>query len=143
LKSDHDKFMLYALAQAELGDLPFGSIMVQNNVIVAAAYNTSKSERNPLAHAEMNLIRATIAELGTANLETCTLYTTAEPCPMCMGAILWSNITRLVFGASTKELKEYVPVIDMSCREIAARSSHRIEVIGGVLADACLVPFRK
>jgi tRNA(adenine34) deaminase len=135
--------MLHALAQAEAGDAPFGSVMVQNNVIVAAAYNTSKSERSPLAHAEMNLIRATIAELGTANLETCSLYATVEPCPMCMGAILWAKVGRLVFGASTNELKEFVSVIDMSCREIAARSSHRIEVIGGVLTDACLAPFRK
>jgi tRNA(Arg) A34 adenosine deaminase TadA len=61
---------------------------------------------------------------------------------MCMGAILWHGIGRLVFGASTQEIAEYAPTINLSCREVASRSPRKIEIIGGILSDLCLVPFR-
>jgi tRNA(Arg) A34 adenosine deaminase TadA len=135
--------MRQALAQAELGDAPFGAVLVQHGVVVASACNTGKADRTPLAHAEINLIRTAIAELGTANLEGCTLYATAEPCPMCMGAIIWARVSRLIYGVSTEQLRGLVPIIGISCREIAARSPYRIEVISGILEDECLEVFRK
>lgn len=134
--------MRMAIGRAEAGDAPFGAVMVQNGQVVASAFNTVKSDRDPTAHAELKLIRATVKELGLTNLETCTLYTTVEPCPMCMGAALMARVGRIVYGASIDEVKEYRSQIEMSSREIAARAPHKVEIIGGVLADLCLVPFR-
>jgi guanine deaminase len=75
-------------------------------------------------------------------LETCTLYANVEPCAMCMGAAIWHKVGRVVFGASIQEVAEYAPTIRLSAREVAARSAAKIEIIGGVLADLCLIPFR-
>ena len=135
--------MLHALAQAKQGDYCFGCVIVQGNRIIASANNTVKTDRDPLAHAEIKAIRLAVAELGITNLETCTIYTTVEPCPMCMGAIILAKVGRLVYGASTEELKSLAPVIAVSSREIAAHAPFKIEVIGGILSDDCLMPFRK
>jgi guanine deaminase len=142
MKSDHEKFMRMAIGRAEAGDAPFGAVMVQNGQVVASAFNTVKTDRDPTAHAEIKLVRATVKELGLMNLETCTLYTTVEPCPMCMAAAMFAGVGRVVYGASIDEVKEYRPQIELSCREVAARGFRKIEVIGGVLSDLCLVPFR-
>lgn len=140
---DHDKFIRMAIGRSEAGDAPFGAVMVRANEVVASAYNTTRQDRDATAHAEMNLLRAAMKELGTTNLEDCTLYTTVEPCPMCMGAILWCRVGRVVYGASIEEVSEYLPQINLSSREVASRATHKIEIIGGILADLCLVPFRK
>ena len=142
MKSEHEKFMRMAIGRAEAGDAPFGAVMVQNGQVVASSFNTVKSDRDPTAHAEIKVVRATVKELGLTNLETCTLYTTVEPCAMCMGAAMLAGVGHVVYGASIAEVAEYRPQIQLSCREIAARGYRKIEVIGGVLGDLCLVPFR-
>ncbi len=142
MRSDHDKFIRMAIGKAERGDSPFGALVVQNGEVVVTAWNTVKTDRDPTAHAELNALRGAVTELGTTNLETCTLYSTVEPCPMCMAAAMHARVRQVVYGASIEEVSEHVPQIRMSSRELAARGVHPVEVIGGVLADLCLVPFR-
>lgn len=142
MESEHDKYIRMAIAQAEEGDTPFGAVVVQHDRVVATGFNTVRTQMDISAHSEINAIRAAMTELGTLNLEDCILYSNAEPCPMCMAAILWSRIPQLVFGASSEALSEYVPVMKPSSREMAAAAGRPIEIVSGVLEDLCLAPFR-
>lgn len=142
IETEHNDYIRRTIILSEEGDTPFGSLIVQHGKIVASGYNTARRDRDVTAHAEMNVIREACRELGTTNLEDCVLYSSAEPCPMCMSAILWAGIPRLVFGARTEELREYVPVLQPSCREMAAASGRKIEIISGILEDLCLAPIR-
>jgi guanine deaminase len=78
---------------------PFGAaVLDQHGSIIAVASNTVLKDHDATAHAEMNAIRKAGAYLGTHDLSGCTLVTTAYPCPMCLGAIIWSNITKIIYG---------------------------------------------
>lgn len=78
---------------------PFGACIVKNGKVVSVAHNTVLKERDPTCHAEMNAIRLASKALDTHILEGCELYTTAEPCPMCLAAIYWARIDRIFVGA--------------------------------------------
>ena len=71
--------------------LPFGAVIVRDGEVIAEAHNTVTSDNDPTAHAEMNAIRAACANLGTFLLEGCEIYTSGEPCPMCLAAIYWAR----------------------------------------------------
>ncbi len=139
---DDAYFVRLAMAQTEKGDAPFGAVIVQKGQVIATGYNSVKTDRDITAHSEIKALRAASLELGTTHLEDCMLYSNAEPCAMCMSAILWSGIPKLVFGAHSDELKQFVPVLGLSSREVAAASGRKIEIVGGILEDLCLVPFR-
>lgn len=104
---DWDKEML-ALARQEAaqgsaaGDGgPFGAVVVDaDGQILAAAHNHVLSDNDPTAHAEIMAIRAACAKIGSHNLQGCTLYTSCEPCPMCLAAVIWANIGRVVYGCT-------------------------------------------
>ncbi len=81
---------------------PFGCAIVKGNKIIATGHNTVVQSKDPTAHAEINAIRKACKELDTHSLEGCVLYTSAEPCPMCLSAIIWANIKE-VYYANTKE----------------------------------------
>ncbi|MBD8892972.1 nucleoside deaminase [Roseibium litorale] len=99
--------MTEALRQAELaaarGEVPVGAVLVQNGAILAADGNRTLELNDPTAHAEIQVIRAACAKLGTQRLPECDLYVTLEPCPMCAGAISFARIRRLYFGASDEK----------------------------------------
>lgn len=99
-----DYFMKQALAEAQQaqaeGEVPVGSVVVCNNQIIARAHNQTERLKDPTAHAEMLAITAAVDVLGSKYLSNCTLYVTLEPCVMCAGAIGWSKISGLVYGAS-------------------------------------------
>ncbi len=141
IMTDNQRFMRMAIAKAEEADQPFGALIVKGGKVIAAVGNTVKSERNPLAHAEINAIQLALRELGTKNLESCTIYSTVEPCPMCAGAIIWSGIDKLVYGAGIGEIEQYVPQIKLGAREIASYSPQKIEVVGGILSELCVAVF--
>ena len=79
---------------------PFGSVVVKDGKIVGRGHNRVLLKKDPTCHGEMEAIREACANLGTHNLEGCELYTTAEPCPMCLGGILWANIGTVYFGCN-------------------------------------------
>jgi tRNA(Arg) A34 adenosine deaminase TadA len=81
---------------------PFGAVIVKNGEIIARGHNTVIETKDPTAHAEVNTIRAAAKALSTHDLTGCTLYVNAEPCPMCLSAIIWANIKE-VYYANTKK----------------------------------------
>src|SRR5262245_24465050 len=82
------------------GQSPFGAIIVRNNEIAAAAHNTVWLTCDPTAHAEVNAIRLAARNLKSIDLSGTVMYTTCEPCPMCLSAIHWAKIKRVVYGAT-------------------------------------------
>ena len=79
---------------------PFGCVIVKDGLIVGRGHNRVILKRDPTCHGEMEAIRDACKTLGTYDLAGCVLYTTAEPCPMCLGAILWANIRQVYFGCN-------------------------------------------
>jgi guanine deaminase len=112
MENNHKQLMEIAIDEArrtmnlDFGG-PFGALIInQNNEIIAVASNTVLRDHDPTAHAEINAIRKATKKLGTHDLSNCILYTTAYPCPMCLGAIIWSNIKKVYFGCIEKDADE-------------------------------------
>ena len=139
-KSD-TQFMQVAIAQAREGYTPFGCVIVNENKIVVSAFNTVKKDKDPTAHAEINAIRKLSKIPGYKNLQL-TLYTTAEPCPMCMSAIMYAGIKRVVFGVSIPEISRYHKQIMISSEEIVEKGFAQIEIKAGMLYEECLHLFK-
>jgi guanine deaminase len=101
--SEHKEYMRMAIALSEqnvaqgLGG-PFGAVIVKDNKVVAASANTVVPSNDPTAHAEVSAIRLACQELNTYNLEGCVIYTSCEPCPMCLGAIYWARIEKIYYA---------------------------------------------
>lgn len=103
-KNDDERFMLAALdearAAAERDEVPIGAVVVCKGRIIARAHNLTETLTDVTAHAEMQAITSAAAYLGGKYLTDCTLYVTVEPCLMCAGALGWSQIARVVYGAA-------------------------------------------
>jgi len=99
-----DYFMKKAIQEAQLafdaGEVPVGAVVVCNNVVIAKAHNQVEILNDITAHAEILAITAAANYLGSKYLDDCKMYVTLEPCVMCAGALKWSRISRLVYGAS-------------------------------------------
>lgn len=97
-------FMKKALQEAEMafdkGEIPVGAVVVVNNTVIARSHNLTELLNDVTAHAEMQAITASANYLGGKYLKDCTLYVTLEPCQMCAGALYWSQISKIVFGAT-------------------------------------------
>lgn len=93
----HDEAIM---AMSENDGGPFGAVIVKDNKIIATAHNRVLKTKDPTAHAEINAIRAASREIDSFDLSDCILYTTCEPCPMCLGAIFWARIKTVYFGAT-------------------------------------------
>jgi len=108
-------------------EVPIGAIVVCNNTVIARAYNLTESLNDPTAHAEMQAITAATSYLGGKYLNQCTLYVTLEPCSMCAGAIYWSQLGRLVYGAQDPK---------RGYSSISSKLVHpKTEVISNVLSE--------
>jgi tRNA(adenine34) deaminase len=103
----HDYFMREAIKEAktalEAGEVPVGAVVVAGNKIIAKAHNQTEMLTDATAHAEMLAITAAANYLGSKYLTECTLYVTLEPCIMCAGALHWTQLQKLVFGAHDKQ----------------------------------------
>ena len=95
-----------ALRNQEQGGGPFGAIIVRNGEIIASSGNKVTKENDPTAHAEINAIRQACKHLGHFELSDCTLYSSCEPCPMCLGAIYWARMGAVYFAAGKADAKE-------------------------------------
>lgn len=130
---DDTFYMKQALAEArkagERGEVPVGAVVVCKDRIIARAYNLTETLTDVTAHAEMQAITAAASALGGKYLNECTLYVTVEPCVMCAGAIGWSQLKRLVFGAED---------VKRGYLRYAPQALHpKTEVTAGVMADEC------
>jgi tRNA(Arg) A34 adenosine deaminase TadA len=143
--SDADlRFMRMALDEARAGDFPFGAVIVRDGMVIARGRNLGRTDRDPTAHGEMVAIRRCLAEHGPAALRGSTLYTSGEPCAMCMGAIIWCHLGRLVFAASIAQLATKIDQIMITSADLAARASFApISITGGVLANEAMALFTK
>ncbi len=90
----------------ESGGGPFGAVIVKDGEVIAKASNSVTLTCDPTAHAEVNAVRAACQKLGTFSLEGCEIYTSCEPCPMCLGAIYWAGIDRIYYGNSQSDAKD-------------------------------------
>jgi tRNA(adenine34) deaminase len=129
---DDTYFMRKALDEAkrafDLDEVPVGAIIVANNQIIAKGHNLTEQLNDVTAHAEMQSITSAAEYLGGKYLKKCTLYVTLEPCVMCAGALNWSQISKVVYGAKDE-------------RRGALRYDNILhpttEIVGGILADEC------
>ena len=105
----HEEYMRLAVAVAErgiaAGQTPFGAVVVRAGAVVAEAHNTVWLTGDPTAHAEVGAIRKAAAALRTIDLSGCAMYTTCEPCPMCLSATHWSKIDVVYYGASIADAR--------------------------------------
>ena len=126
-------YMRQALAEARAaaaeGEIPIGAVIVCKGRVIARAHNLTERLHDVTAHAEMQAITAASEYLGGKYLTDCTLYVTVEPCPMCAGALGWSQISRVVYGAGDEKrgFLTYAP------RTIQPRTTLQ----GGVLEEEC------
>lgn len=139
-----EKYMRLAIAEASKGDFPFGAVIVRDGKIVSTGRNMGVTNNDPTAHGEMVAIRRFVAENPAKALKGATLYTSGEPCPMCMGAIIWCGIGRVVYGASIEQLEKRIGQIMMTSEAVATAAPFTtIEITGGVLAPEALALFAK
>ena len=85
---------------------PFGAVIIKNKKVIAKCHNTVLKSKDPTAHAEINVIRKACKKLRTHDLSDCILYTTCEPCPMCLSAIMWANIKQVYYGNTRDDANE-------------------------------------
>ncbi len=83
---------------------PFGALVLKDDQVISIGHNTVLKDNDPTAHAEINAIRQACQKLNTYDLKDCVLFATSEPCPMCLSAIIWSNIKTVYFGTNRKEV---------------------------------------
>jgi len=117
------------------GEVPVGAVIVDAaGAVVTRAANSPIARHDPTAHAELLALRAAGRVLGNYRLPGCVLYVTLEPCAMCVGALVHARIARIVYGAADPKTGACGSVFDLAAN---AKMNHRIEVVGGVLAEQC------
>lgn len=122
---------------------PFGAVIVKDGAVVAKAHNRVLKTSDPTAHAEILAIRKASKKLGRFDLSDCEIYSTCEPCPMCLASILWSRIPALYFGC-TREDAENIGFDDRRFYDmIDIRDNKRLLKKKQIDRDECLVPFKE
>ena len=133
IQQKDERFMRRALQEAEAardaGEIPVGAVIVAGDRIIARAHNLTETLSDVTAHAEMQAITSAANQLGGKYLTDCTLYVTLEPCVMCAGAIGWSQLRRVVYGASDEK---------RGFMKFAPKALHpKCPVTTGVLEEEC------
>ncbi|WP_448606814.1 nucleoside deaminase [Paenimyroides ceti] len=125
-------FMQIALNEArnafDRDEIPIGAVVVANNRILAKSYNLTEALIDVTAHAEMQAISAASHTIGGKYLKNCTMYITVEPCQMCAGALYWSQISRIVYGASDNK---------RGFTQMGGKIHPKTEIVSGVLEKEC------
>jgi len=123
-------FMKKALQEAEMafekGEIPVGAVIVIDNKVIARSHNLTEMLHDVTAHAEMQAITSAANFIGGKYLKGCTLYVTLEPCQMCAGALYWSQISKVVFGASDEQ---------RGFQKLGTQLHPKTQVVKGVLAE--------
>ena len=140
--SDDEKWMIRTIEIARHNFTPYGCIIVDRKTNRHIEHANTVKQEGKTAHAEMNALRR-LKDLKSHNVEDLILYTTGEPCPMCMGAMVWSGITTMRFGLSIEKISAYQNQIMISSNDIASNSWLDIDIRGGILEDRCKELFDK
>jgi guanine deaminase len=121
---------------------PFGTVIVKDNRIVAEGVNQVTLKNDPTAHAEMVAIRQACQKLGVFELKECELYTSCEPCPMCLGAIYWARLSRVYYGSLAEDAAQAGFDDSLIYREIARPHSERAIPMIQMMRQEALAAFR-
>lgn len=136
--------MAAALEQARRAaaqdEVPIGAVVMRDDAMVAEAHNETVARKNPTSHAEFLAIERALAALKTDRLTDCTLYVTIEPCAQCAGAIVLAKVGKLVFGAYDEKAGMCGSLGDLVRHP---RLNHRVDVKGGVEAEACAALIKR
>lgn len=130
---NHEYFMSLAIKEAqkayEKNEVPIGAIIVKDGEVISSGHNVREVENQAIAHAEIMAIQRANKEINSWRLDSCTLYVTIEPCPMCAGAIIQSRIKTLVYGATDRKSGVHQSITNLFGHSF----NHEVEVISGVL----------
>lgn len=146
--TEHEKYMRIAIKLSEqnvkeAAGGPFGAVIVKDGEIIASSSNKVVQLNDPTAHAEVSAIRLACQELGTYNLDGCVIYTSCEPCPMCLGAIYWAHIGTIYYG-NTKEDAADIGFDDHFIYQELERPMHMRKLkIVQLLRDEALPAFKR
>lgn len=139
-----NKFMQMAIDEAYEGIRaghggPFGSVIVKDDQVLAAAHNTVLNDNDPTQHAEVKAISIASRKIGRYDLQGCTIYSTTESCPMCFSAIHWANLDKLVFGTDIEDVRKLgfneLPIAVTKMKEMAGS---RVVIEPGCMKNECL-----
>lgn len=142
--TEDEKFMKEALRQARkaygLEEVPIGCVIIYEGKIIARGYNRRNTDKNTLAHAELNAIRKASRKLGDWRLDGCTMYVTLEPCQMCAGAIVQSRMKRVVMGCRNPKAGCAGSILNLLQ---VPEFNHQVEIEEGVLGAQCSEMLRE
>jgi len=124
------------------GGGPFGAVIVKDGEIVAGSSNSVTIDNDPTAHAEVNTIRKACRKLGTFDLSGCVIYTSCEPCPMCLGAIYWAHIDRIYYGNTKKDAAEIDFADDFIYKELDKPIEERSVPFVPLLRNEAILTFQ-
>lgn len=122
---------------------PFGAVVVKNNRIVGRGWNQVTSSNDPTAHAEVMAIRDACARLGTFQLNGCDIYTSCEPCPMCLSAVYWARLDRLFYGNTRRDAARIEFDDDFLYRQVALPHSRRTLPMKQLLRSVAIKVFNE
>ena len=145
MSDKNEDFMQHAinLAQENIksGGGPFAAVIVKDCKIIAEGANRVTLDDDPTSHAEVNAIRAASKKLKTFKLDGCSIYTTCEPCPMCLGAIYWAHIGKIFYGSSRQDAAKAGFDDDFIYREIPLPAEKRSIPLKKILSKETQAPF--
>lgn len=124
------------------GGGPFGAVIVKDGEIVATGVNRVTANHDPTAHAEVSAIRAACQKLGTFDLSGCEIYTSCEPCPMCLGAIYWAHLDKIYYGNNKTDAARIGFDDSFIYDELALERKNRNKVMEELLPDEAIAAFR-
>lgn len=130
-----------AVDNVKNGGGPFGAVIARNGEVVSTGVNRVTPNNDPTAHAEVMAIRAACTKLGTFNLDGCVIYTSCEPCPMCLGAIYWAHIEKIYYGANQHDVAAVDFDDSFIYKELALPPRERKTPVENILHNEALVPF--
>jgi tRNA(Arg) A34 adenosine deaminase TadA len=136
----HEQFLRQAIALASQarseGNHPFGALLVLDGQVVLTAKNSVTTDHDPTGHAETNLVARAIREFAPEQLGRAVLYTSCEPCAMCVGKMYWAGVRFVVYALSAEELAVLAgPDFLVPCRDLFARAAEAVTVLGPMLVD--------
>ena len=130
-----------SIQNVENGGGPFGAVIVKNGAIIAEGANRVTADNDPTAHAEVSVIRIAAKKLGTFDLSGCEIYTSCEPCPMCLGAIYWAHLDKIYYGNDKNDAKQIGFDDSFIYDEIALKPAERKLHSEQHLADEAITAF--
>lgn len=131
-----EEYIQLVIDLSKKGTFPYGAVVVKDGTIIGQASSGEGEWTDPTAHAETLAIRRACKEINSGDLDGATIYSSCEPCFMCFGSIWWSNISRIIYGASIKESNGILDTdINITVEELNSKTGNKIKINGGILKN--------